>query len=45
MLFQRLFAVLLHVPILSNRFIKRQGTGECEFTRLYSRLVNDFEGE
>ena len=34
--------VLLHVPILSNRFIKRQYTGECEFTRLYSRLVNDF---
>jgi len=34
--------VLLHVPILSNRFIKSTYQGKCEFTRLYSALVNDF---
>lgn len=31
---------LLQIPILSNYFIKNEYRGDCEFTFLYSRLVN-----
>jgi len=31
---------LLHVPVLSNYFIQEGYEGECEFTKLYTKLVH-----
>ena len=31
---------LLQIPILSNHFLKNEYNGNCEFTDLYSKLVN-----
>ena len=33
---------LLNIPVLSNHLIDNPYTGECEFTKLYSELVNTY---